>query len=84
MDSACDRQGEHARNLSCGSGGRRSHTAAGCHSPLSISKDGGQASYRGLIHVNPGATGSRSRVVCDALILDDESRTDTYPYIDIK
>src|SRR5439155_1554979 len=68
------------------------HYVEGCTAPIypsvitskSISKNGGQASYRGLIQVNPGATGSRSRVVCDALILDDESRTDTYPYIDIK
>ena len=34
--------------------------------------------------MNDGATGSRSKVVCDALILDEDSRTDTYPYIDIK
>ncbi len=43
-----------------------------------------RSSYRGLLQVNDGAMGSRSKVVCDALILDDESRTDTYPYIDIK
>jgi Fe-S cluster assembly protein SufB len=68
-------------------GGKVTHMAPNTSSVItskSISKDGGQASYRGLIQVNPGATGSRSRVVCDALILDDESRTDTYPYIDIK
>jgi Fe-S cluster assembly protein SufB len=49
----------------------------------SISKDGGRSSYRGLLQVNSGCTGARSRVVCDALILDPESRTDTYPYINI-
>ena len=50
----------------------------------SISKDGGRASYRGLLRVNPDAERSRSKVVCDALILDEpESRTDTYPYINI-
>jgi Fe-S cluster assembly protein SufB len=68
-------------------GGKITHMAPNTSSVItskSISKDGGQASYRGLIQVNPGATGSRSKVVCDALILDDESRTDTYPYIDIK
>jgi Fe-S cluster assembly protein SufB len=68
-------------------GGKITHMAPNTSSVItskSISKNGGQASYRGLIQVNPGATGSRSRVVCDALILDDESRTDTYPYIDIK
>ena len=68
-------------------GGKITHMAPNTSSVItskSISKDGGQASYRGLIQVNQGSTGSRSRVVCDALILDDESRTDTYPYIDIK
>ena len=50
----------------------------------SISKNGGQASYRGLVQINHGAKGSKSNVVCDALILDDRSRSDTYPYIDIR
>jgi Fe-S cluster assembly protein SufB len=50
----------------------------------SISKNGGRASYRGLVKVEPGAHGSRSSVVCDALILDDKSRSDTYPYIEIE
>ena len=45
----------------------------------SISKGGGRATYRGLVHIVPGAWGSRSKVVCDALILDDLSRSDTYP-----
>jgi len=49
----------------------------------SISKDGGRSSYRGLVHVDPGATGSKSFVRCDALILDEESRSDTYPYIEV-
>jgi Fe-S cluster assembly protein SufB len=49
----------------------------------SISMHGGRASYRGLLKVNPGAHGSRSNVVCDALLLDDHSRSDTYPYIEI-
>ena len=49
----------------------------------SISKDGGRSSYRGLLQVDKGAAGSSSKVVCDALIIDDESRTDTYPYIKI-
>jgi Fe-S cluster assembly protein SufB len=49
----------------------------------SISKDGGRSSYRGLLQVNKGAVGSKSKVVCDALIIDEESRTDTYPYINI-
>ena len=49
----------------------------------SISKDGGRASYRGLVRVEDGATGAKSHVVCDALLLDEESRTDTYPYQEI-
>jgi len=49
----------------------------------SISKGGGRAGYRGLLHVAKGARGARSKVVCDALILDEDSRSDTYPYIDI-
>jgi Fe-S cluster assembly protein SufB len=49
----------------------------------SISKDGGRSSYRGLVHVAPGAHHSRNNVCCDALILDDQSRSDTYPYIEV-
>jgi Fe-S cluster assembly protein SufB len=49
----------------------------------SISKNGGRASYRGLLKVADGAKGSKSNVVCDALILDPQSRSDTYPYIEI-
>src|SRR3954469_3533824 len=49
----------------------------------SISKDGGRSSYRGLLEVAKGATGSRSKVVCDALLLDEDSRSDTYPTIRI-
>lgn len=45
----------------------------------SISKSGGRAGYRGLVHIGPQAHGSKNKVVCDALILDPESRTDTYP-----
>jgi Fe-S cluster assembly protein SufB len=49
----------------------------------SISKDGGRASYRGLLKIVDGAKKSKSNVVCDALILDPASRSDTYPYIEI-
>jgi len=49
----------------------------------SISKDGGRASYRGLLKVYKGAEGSKSSVVCDALLIDDKSRSDTYPVIEI-
>ncbi|MCA1900239.1 MAG: Fe-S cluster assembly protein SufB, partial [Chloroflexi bacterium] len=49
----------------------------------SISKAGGRASYRGLLKVYKGAKGVKSNVVCDALLLDPQSRSDTYPYIEI-
>lgn len=45
----------------------------------SISKDGGRTSYRGLVNVGPKAHHSQNSVVCDALILDEQSRSDTYP-----
>ena len=45
----------------------------------SISKDGGRTSYRGLVSIGPNAHGSKNKVVCDALILDSQSRSDTYP-----
>jgi Fe-S cluster assembly protein SufB len=50
----------------------------------SISKNGGRASYRGLVKIEKGAKKSKSNVVCDALILDSRSRSDTYPYIEIE
>jgi Fe-S cluster assembly protein SufB len=50
----------------------------------SISKSGGRASYRGLVKVNRDAKECRSNVVCDALILDPQSRSDTYPYIEVE
>jgi len=49
----------------------------------SISKNGGRASYRGLLKVYKGAKGVKSNVVCDALLLDPKSRSDTYPTIEI-
>src|SRR4029079_13530813 len=49
----------------------------------SISKNGGRASYRGLVRVEKDAKKSKSNVVCDALILDPKSRSDTYPYIEV-
>lgn len=49
----------------------------------SISKNGGRSSYRGLVRVEKGATNTKCNVVCDALILDPESRSDTYPYIEV-
>jgi Fe-S cluster assembly protein SufB len=67
-------------------GGKAIHAAPYTSSKItskSISKGGGQASYRGLLKVYKGAHGSRSNVVCDALLLDPLSRSDTYPYIEI-
>jgi Fe-S cluster assembly protein SufB len=67
-------------------GGKVIHVAPNTTSRItskSISKDGGRASYRGLLKIYDGAVGSRSNVVCDALLLDEESRSDTYPYIEI-
>ena len=49
----------------------------------SISKDGGRSSYRGLVDIHEGARNARSNVECDALLLDDTAKTDTYPYIQI-
>ncbi|MBI2845097.1 MAG: SufD family Fe-S cluster assembly protein, partial [Chloroflexi bacterium] len=67
-------------------GGKAVHVAPYTTSTItskSISKDGGRASYRGLLKVHKGAVGAKSNVRCDALLLDEESRTDTYPYIEI-
>jgi Fe-S cluster assembly protein SufB len=50
----------------------------------SISKDGGRTTYRGLVRVDPGAKKTKSHVRCDALILDEASRSDTYPYMEIE
>jgi len=50
----------------------------------SISKNGGRSSYRGLVKVERGAKKTKCNVVCDALILDSASRSDTYPYIEIE
>ena len=50
----------------------------------SISKGSGRTSYRGLLKVEKGATQAKSFVVCDALLLDEECRSDTYPYIEIE
>src|SRR5437870_10656825 len=50
----------------------------------SVSKGTGRASYRGLVRVNPGAHHTKSHVRCDALLLDEEARTDTYPTIRVE
>ena len=67
-------------------GGKIVHAAPNTTSNIfakSISKDGGRSSYRGLLEVADGAKGSKSKVVCDALLLDEHSRSDTYPTIRI-
>ncbi|MFN8098266.1 MAG: Fe-S cluster assembly protein SufB [Dermatophilaceae bacterium] len=50
----------------------------------SVARGGGRTSYRGLVQIMEGASGSRSSVVCDALLVDQISRSDTYPYVDIR
>ena len=67
-------------------GGKIVHTAPNTTSSIfskSISKDAGRTSYRGLLEIADGATQSKSKVVCDALLLDENSRSDTYPTIRI-
>ena len=67
-------------------GAKMVHCAPNTYSRIiskSISKTGGRASYRGLVKVANGATGCKSNVVCDALLLDSDSRSDTYPYMEI-
>lgn len=50
----------------------------------SIAKDGGRTSYRGLVHIAKSALGAKASVVCDALLLDEISQSDTYPLMRIK
>src|SRR5713101_5882727 len=67
-------------------GGKVIHAAPHTQSSVvskSISKSGGRAGYRGLVKIYPGAKGSKCAVRCDALILDDQSRSDTYPTMEI-
>ena len=67
-------------------GGKVIHVAPHTSSKVtskSISKGTGRASYRGLLKVYKGATDVKSNVVCDALLLDETARSDTYPYIEI-
>jgi Fe-S cluster assembly protein SufB len=74
-------QGQHQD-----AGGKIIHAAPKTTSSIfskSISKDEGRTSYRGLLEIAKGATESKSKVVCDALLLDEHSRSDTYPTIRI-
>jgi len=86
----------HGEILSIAFAGRDQHYDAGAKAihlaphttslinSKSISKDNGRADYRGLIKVNPGAVGAQAKVRCDALLLDPESQTSTYPYMDVQ
>lgn len=69
------------------SGGKIIHCASNTRSTIvakSISKEGGRSSYRGLLKILPMLKKVKSNVQCDALLLDAQSRTDTYPTIDVK
>ncbi len=88
--------GAHGEVLSIAFAGKGQHQDAGAKAvhcapnttskiiSKSISKDGGRAGYRGLVKVMKGAENCRSTVNCDALILDEQSRSDTYPYMEIE
>ncbi|HEY5184285.1 MAG TPA: Fe-S cluster assembly protein SufB [Actinomycetes bacterium] len=90
--------GEHARGetLSIAFAGEGQHQDAGAKMvhcapntsssivSKSVARGGGRTSYRGLIQIQEGAYGSRSTVRCDALLVDGISRSDTYPYVDVR
>jgi Fe-S cluster assembly protein SufB len=68
------------------SGAKAVHSAPDTSSKIiakSIAIRGGRTSYRGLLHVAPGATGVKAAVRCDALLPDEEGRSDTYPYNEV-
>jgi Fe-S cluster assembly protein SufB len=68
-------------------GAKMVHAAPNTSSTIiskSVARGGGRTSYRGLVQVNEGAHGSRSTVKCDALLVDGISRSDTYPYVDVR
>ena len=88
-------RGAHAEVISIAFAGKGQHQDAGAKAvhlapnttsritSKSVSKDTGRTTYRGLLHVAKGATGVKSTVRCDALLLDKDSRTDTYPYVEV-
>ena len=88
-------EGSHAEVISVAYAGKEQHQDAGAKvhhlAPnttsniisKSISKNGGRSSYRGLLQVTPKAHGCRSKVVCDALLLDADSQSDTYPTMEV-
>jgi len=95
---ACYLMGDHARGetLSIGfagpgqnqdTGAKMVHMAPHTSSSIvskSVSRGGGRTSYRGLVQINQRARHSKSNVLCDALLVDRQSRTDTYPYVDVR
>ena len=88
-------EGAHAEVISVAYAGKGQHqdTGAKVHHlapnttsnilSKSISKNGGRSSYRGMLQVTPKAHGCRSKIVCDALMLDSESESDTYPTMEV-
>ncbi|MDA0716006.1 MAG: Fe-S cluster assembly protein SufB [archaeon] len=88
-------EGAHAEVISVAYAGEGQHQDAGAKvhhlAPnttsnilsKSISKNGGRSSYRGMLQVTPKASGCRSKIVCDALLLDEHSRSDTYPTMEV-
>ena len=90
--------GEHARGETLSvafagagqhqdTGSKMVHAAPHTQSSIvakSVARAGGRSGYRGLVHIHPGAHGSSNNVLCDALLVDNNSRSDTYPYIDIR
>ncbi|MDS1268764.1 Fe-S cluster assembly protein SufB [Lipingzhangella sp. LS1_29] len=90
--------GEHAKGetLSVAFAGEDQHQDAGAKMvhcapntsstivSKSVARSGGRASYRGLVQVEEGANHSKSTVKCDALLIDTVSRSDTYPYVDVR
>ncbi|TWP37180.1 Fe-S cluster assembly protein SufB [Leekyejoonella antrihumi] len=95
---ACYLLGDHARGdtLSIAFAGENQHQDAGAkmvHAApntsstivsKSVARRGGRSSYRGLVQILEGAKHSKSSVVCDALLVDQISRSDTYPYVDVR
>ncbi|CAN5271566.1 Fe-S cluster assembly protein SufB [soil metagenome] len=68
-------------------GAKMVHAAPNTSSTIvskSVARGGGRTSYRGLVQIDEGAHGSRSTVKCDALLVDSISRSDTYPYVDVR
>jgi Fe-S cluster assembly protein SufB len=68
-------------------GAKMVHAAPNTSSTIvskSVARGGGRTSYRGLVQVLEGCHGSKSTVKCDALLVDDISRSDTYPYVDVR